>query len=309
MSKAPFPLVPGLNINSFLYCFNYVGNKNDRGLDKVAFDAALDTYFPLTASPVIQNYGLGMIGPDLTITDAGGTIRIIQVTSGQTLPTNTGKYVIVYYKGQLVPDSDIGSVSLGGPNHIVMIVGTVAKYPSVDANDYLVYFFGGIPSIITEFDGGGIDLPIDSNEINSIGIKEPVISTFTRGDSESTGSFKAIVNLSAIIFDGGSVKNEPGEDIYRAIYGSEWTVNGGFNSRSNLATPSNPFGLMLLTLTGKDTSNDSGEVWAIANFVYHCEITQIGGLEGVSSDSTDPVLMTVDYTTKYEPDKAVIRIV
>jgi hypothetical protein len=97
------------------------------------------------------------------------------------------------------------------------------------------------------------------------------------------------------------------EDIFKRIYGADWTANIGFNFRNRLNAPSKPFGICLLILSGKPlASGPASDVWGTMYCQQHCELVAIGNPQNVTNDATDPVTVSVEFTAKYAPDVATV---
>lgn len=308
MVKKPFPLVPAKNSNTYLYVFSYAGDPDDFAADKALYNTELEKH--LLYSPAIAENGIDVTGTDLII-GAVTTQRTIALASG--VITTDVKHPIVLYKGNPIPfsDYDNGGIQTGTPQ-ITLKLLTTTTYPSITETDYRVWFTDNVLGIVTAADVGGVSLPVEENEFKALGHTEPVLKTLQRGNPESTGSITVISNMTSILFDTDtSPVNNAGEDLMARIYGSDWTPNGGFSQRSKLTFPTDSFGICLLMVSGAKVSQPvagTGKLWAVARFIYNCEISGVNAPENVDADSTDPVLQTIEFTSRFEPETTSIVI-
>jgi hypothetical protein len=294
--KKPFTLVPALNTNTLVYVFSYAGNASDFAADRTAFYVELAKH--LLYNPGITEYGIGCTGTDLTI-GASTTSRTIALAAG-VIGTDV-KYPVVLYKGTPIPFSDFLTVQSATPQ-ITLRLTTVTLYPSTTNTDYKVFFTDPVLGIVTNVEAGGVSLPLESNEFKALGHEEPVIKTVTRGDPEGTGSISVVSNMTSVLFDSSTVpKNNAGEDLLARIYGSEWTANAGIGTPNILNFPTNPFGITILKMSGlrKGDAGNTGKIFLRYRHIYHCMVTNIGAPQNLDNDSTDPVIWTVEYTSKY----------
>jgi hypothetical protein len=149
---------------------------------------------------------------------------------------------------------------------------------------------------------GGVTLPIESSSFKAVGHVEPVVFVSRRGDAEGTGSIQVIMSLTSILFSGGSSpQNFAGEELYKRIYGANWAYsNQGFALRNKLDFNTLPFGIAVLMHSGLPlVSGAANKVWGNLLCIYHCQLTSIGAPANVSADTTDPILINVEFKSKY----------
>jgi len=301
MDKRPFAVIPGKADNTYVYVFSYDGDENDFTADRAAYETELKKHLMVAQSPVIDEMGLGVTGTSLTISDDGGTGRTIELTLGNI--TAEIAHPLVLYKGEPIPYSLYDSVATSS-GEITLVSGTTTTY-GTDASDYVVYYSDHVLGILQSAEVGGVSLPIESSSYKAVGHVEPVVSTETRGDAEATGSLSMILSLTSIMFDGDTTpRNYAGDELFARIYGSDWTQNPDFNDRIRLNYNSKPFGICIVTKSGKPYSQgDPGYVWGSAYYIYHCQLTNIAPPSNISGDASDPILQTVEFRSKHpHPD-------
>lgn len=298
--KTPFPLTPVLNEKTLLYLFNYAGN-DDQAIDFALYQAELSKHFLYNQGTPVAEYGIKATGTQLTIS-AAATARTIQLAgAGEDITTECAQYPVVKYKGDPIPFSDYDTVATA-QGLITLKAGTTSTYTSTTATDYVVYYTDPVLGIVTSAEIGGVSLPIETSEFNTIGQSEPAISTRKRGDVESQGSLTVLANTSSILFDGSSTPaNNPGEEIEARIYGSDWVTGSGISSANRVGVPTNPFGVALLMFSGepKDLGATTGRVWLKFILMQHCELLNINAPENVDASSTDPVLQTIEFQCRF----------
>ena len=301
MDKKPYPMIPAKNDNTYLYIFSYSGDEEDFDVDKAAFDAELKTHFQYANTVAIPENGIGLTGSDLTIGASTTSRTIACATATSVLHANCVKYPIVLYKGNPIPFSDfLTSVSALGL--ITLALLTTTKYPSTTATDYKVYWSDHVMGTLVSAEVGGVTLPIESSSFKAVGHVEPVVFVSRRGDAEGTGSIQVIMSLTSILFSGGtSPQNFAGEELYKRIYGANWAYsNQGFALRNRLDFNTLPFGIAVLMHSGLPlVSGVANKVWGNLLCIYHCQLTSIGAPANVSADTTDPILINVEFKSKY----------
>ena len=302
--KKPFSIAAALSQNTLVFVFNYAGDAVSEDADKTAYFAELKKHLMYDETTPIAENGINVTGSDLLISDDAGTGRTIELVAGDVTAENI-LYPVVFYKGTPIPFSDYDSIIVTA-GEITLKSGTTTTYPSTDGADYRVYYCDPLLGIATSIEVGGVTLPIESSAFNAIGHSEPVITTRKRGEAEGTGSLTAMLNQAAILFDSATLpQNAPGEELYYRIYGSDWSkasASSKFDTINAKNFPSQPFGICVLMLTGAkfdEVATKEGQVWATANFIYHCEVTSIGPPQNISNDATDPVLQTVEFVSRY----------
>lgn len=301
MQKKPYSMIPALADRTYLYLFNYAGDPDDFDLDQGAFDTELAKHACLGNS--CAENGIGLTGTDLTVTDAT-TYYTIETSTATTFDASQVKCPIVFFKGKAIPYSHYNGASPPSTTNglITLTTATYADYTDVET-DYVVYYSDHLTAYLISAEVGGVTLPIDTNSFNAVGHEEPVYVVTKRGTADGTGSVNVIMDLTAHLMDTLTAPvNWPGEELQKRIYGSDWTVQAGWDARNPLQAPTQPFGIALLKHSGKSYGAAQGNVWAVLTCVYHCELTTVSPLGNVSNDSTDPVSLSIDFTTKY-PDK------
>jgi hypothetical protein len=307
MKPKPFSLIPALAENTYVYLFQYVGDDNDFETDKTAFNTELEKHFLANTTLGMPEKGLDVTGAtNLTVTDAAGK-RVIALASAKDITASSVDYPLVLYKGVAVPYSDFdGGVTpwAKGTCTLTLKAGTTAKYPSETETDWQIFYSDHLLGTLVSLDAGDVSLPLESNAFNAVGHLDPVIRTTRRTDPESNGSITVMESMTSFLFDSLTApENTPGEDLLARVYGSEWTPGAGYDVRNKLKSPTNPFGIAVVQLSGKALAGDAaGNVWGNVLFVYHCRLTQVGAPQNIQNDATDPILRSVEFDTRYPDD-------
>jgi hypothetical protein len=297
MEKKGFSILPGLAKNTMIFVFPYAGSKAGIEYDKPLFHTELEKH--LLYNPGIAEYGMGVTGSDLTISDDAGTGRTIELASGD-ITTEVAQHPVVFYKGTPIPFSDYDNI-INTKGEITLKSGTTTTYPSTSGADYEVWYSDHLWEIVQSLSLGGIELPIESSEYSAVGHGEPVYRVVKRGEQSQSGSITVVEDMQSLMYDGGTApKNSAGEELLYRIFGSsEWSKGAGLANPNLISPPSNPFGIAALMLSGNSLGGNQGEIWAVAQYVYHCELTNVGEPQNVTGDSTDPILRTIEFDSFY----------
>lgn len=308
MQPKSYSMVPALIDNTYIFVFNYTGDANDFATDKMNFDILGEARFPI-ANSCAEN-GLGVTGSDLTIS-ADTTKRTIKLSASTTMIAYQIEHPIVLYKGEPIPYSDFdgGTPPSTTDGLITLKSGTVTTYPSTTAGDYVVYYGGFLNGIFIGGSVGNVSLPLETTSFKVIGHVDPVYKVDTAGDPGASGNIQVAMSLTSHLFDTDtSPANSAGEELLSAIYGSEWTDGGGWDNRNALRRPTNPFGIILVQLSGNSLGDTQGKVWGRITCVYHCRLTQISEIQNLSNDATAPAALQVDFNSRF-PDKTETTVV
>ena len=306
MKARPYSMIPALASRTYVYVFSYDGDEDDYAADKVAFDLELAKHIPFSAG-CAQN-GIEVQGADLDISDVGG-VQTIKLASTATLPAAVCKHPVILHNGVAIPYSDftLPIVLLDGA--ITLVAASTTTYP--DNGTHKVYYSDHLSGYLVSAEVGGVSLPIDINSFNAVGHEEPVYRVIKRGDADGTGSINVVNDLTAHMFFGETTpENDPGEELFKRIYGSEWTSGSAWDSRNAFRPPTKPFGVAVLQHSGKQYEGETlaGHVWAQLLCVYHCMLTDIGAPQNITNDATDPIQQSVDFQSRY-PDRTDISVI
>lgn len=302
MQKKPYSMIPALADRTLVYLFNYAGDPDDFDADKAAFDTELKLH--LSVGNSCAENGIAVTGTDLSCV-LNVTKQEVKLASATTMTAAQVKHPLIFFKGKAVPyshfDDTVPPSTVDGLVTLTAAATSAGGY-TVDETDYVVYWSDHLSGYLISADVGGVTLPIDSNSFNAVGHEEPVYRVFKRGTAEGTGSLSVVMDLTAHVFGAATAPaNWPGEELQKRIYGSEWTTGGGWDGRNPLMAPTNPFGVAVLKLSGKQLSSAEGHVWGVLTCIYHCELTTVSSPQNVSNDSTDPIALNVDFTSRF-PD-------
>jgi len=295
MDKKPFSLIPAKAENTFLYIFNYVGDENDFELDKTAYNLALEKCFLMNATLAFPEYGISV--KEHTITDAA-TKKVITLTTPKDISASSVGYPVIFYKGIAIPMIEIETF-VKTTCVTTLVATTSTKYPSNTSTDWEVYYSSHLWALILSAELGGVTLPIETTSTKAVGHRTPVISINRRGTPEASGSITAIYDLTSVQFSDFSMKNNAGKELFNRIYGTDWTGYGSFDVRTKLTIPVNPFGIALITWTGKHRSGAdiaaTGNLWGAMINIYNCKLTGVSNLANISNDATDPITVTIEF--------------
>jgi len=305
MNNRPFDLAPIQQKDLHLVITSYTEN-NDPLLDRVNADAELDKRILITSAGYAAKNGgyreTSTTAGIVTVTEAAPVITITLAAKWEDAgPT---KYIlpVVYYKGKAVP-----YVGTGGSNGItawdgltaaktITINNAAGRYSAVDPDtDWEVELLGDIVGQLESLDGPGVNLPYTINRFRSLGYKEPTVTQTTQDGEQSTGSFTfwEVVNA---FKNGATIHNTPGEDLEKAIYGSQWSAG----QQNQIGYNANPFAISVLSFSGNPLKSTTlaGQVFAIEERAYGCFINNKPAVANRSQGSTEPVKKQVDYTIK-----------
>lgn len=297
-------MIPALAENTYVYVFNYVGDDNDFDADKAAYNTELEKHFNAATALGFIEKGLGVTGADLLVENLPVGDRKISLASAKDSGSEIN-HPLVIYKGVAVPYSDFGVGGFNQTGSVIQLKGSSGTpYPSLVGTDWLVFYSDHLLGTLVALDAGDISLPLETNAFNAVGHADPVIRTTKRTNPESNGSITVMNSLSSFLFDTETTPNNfPGEDLLRRVYGSDWTLQGGYDVRNKLKVPTNSFGICVVQLSGKALAGDAaGNVWASLMFVYNARVTTVGAPTGIANDSTDPIQQTVEFDTRYPDD-------
>lgn len=309
MQKKPYSMIPALADRTYVYLFNYAGDPDDFDADKTAFDTELTEHLAVDVTAA-QN-GIAVTGTDLSVLIPTTELEI-EMDVATTFKSPHVKHPIIIYKGKAIPYSHFKGAALPSTTNgkvTLTAAATTAGAYSVDETDYEVYWSDHLAGYLISAEVGGVTLPLDTNSFNAVGHEEPVYRIFKRGTAEGTGSINVVMDLTAHVFDTLTTPaNWPGEELQKRIYGSEWTAQAGWDGRNPMIAPTNPFGIAVLKHSGKQLDSAAGHVWGVLTCVYHCMLTAVSPLANVTNDSTEPIALSVDFTTRFPDmtDQAVI---
>lgn len=314
MKPKPYSMVAALSENVIVFLFNYAGNELDFDTDKSAFKTELEKHFLVNTTLGFLENGIGVTGTDHTITGVADK-RIITLTATEDISSSSVVTPLILYKGTAIPFSDFDTAGFAAGTCITTLKDTPPTditYPSVDGNDYVVYYWDPLLGVVTSIEAPNVNLPLETNSFDAVGHDSPVIKVTKRGDPDASGSITVIEDQTSHIFFGEtSAQNNPGEDLLSRVYGSDYTPGAGYDGSWNkLGAPTNPFGIFVLMLSGDPLAGggQAGKVWGVAQAIYHCRLTNISPPQNITGDTTDPILRGVEFECQFPDQNEIFSI-
>lgn len=294
-------LIEAQHVHAVIVSYDAGANDN---LDKTAADAAFAKKILFDDAEYVEhNGGYRETSTSGGIATVAGTSTITITMAGAWEEAGPTKHIIpiVYFKGTRVPH--VGS---GGTNGItgwsgvtaaktITIDNTAGEYSAVAA-DYEVNLLGELmPGALETVDAGGISLPYTTTNIKSLGYANPTFTKITKDGKQITGSL-TYWEVANAIFNGSTLHNSPGEDVYAAIFGSTW--NPGAANDLNYNTK--PFAISIMQFAQRRLADDNhiGKVFCIEQRLYGCTLSNIPNAQNRNSGATEPVKQQIDFTAK-----------
>ena len=312
MKAKPYSQIPALASRTQIgiHCYPLSGGDPE---DVSAHKAGWETNFPARScvGGTIDLYGFELTGADLVIDIDTGRRKIIPVNAGPGALSSSYGLPTLYHKGKAVPVSHLDWYSSSDGSFLI----TVAQTPnySTAAADYVVWYGDWLRAFVMSASIGGVDLPFESTALKGVGIDEDVYKTTKRGEVSATGTFTVVFDLTTQMQDGDVLSsNAAASEIFtrwhnldKRFYQNAWDereliINSFLDDRADESLQRTS--VSVLNRSGKRLDDTIGQLWGVLTTMYDCRITGMDNYANISNDATDPIALTLNFTTRFPED-------
>lgn len=319
MKSKPYELQGFEAQDALLVIAPYTGDDNEV-LDKAAADAALALQI-LFDEANWKDFNGGIAETTLTsgITSIAEALDIITITMGAAWESADDTDVIipvVFYKGTPVPYEHYYDVE-SKTGHFIKIdnsaTGGNGIYDTTAAN-WEVWLLGKFHANVKSAPVPEVSLPLTITKTKVIGVQDPVRTTQKREGKDTTGRITFVCDNKMRFHAGATVAqhvmNSPGEDVPKALYGTDWQNSPNWNE---LDYNNRIFAVSLIFWSGKSAATASeaaiGKVFALERRMYHCQLTSRSAPANVEGGAGDSITFDIEFNSRFGARERTIKFI
>lgn len=310
MKAKPYSQIPALASRTQVGIHAYSLSGGLGADDFESHKAGWDITFPARSclGGSVDLYGFELTGSDLTIDLPASKRRIGPSGANPSSLHAAHGLAALYYKGKAVPYSHLDYYTSSNGDFTITIAAT-PNYGAT-ATDYVAWYGDWLKAFVMSASIGGVDMPLDTSSFKGVGIDEDVYKVVSRGDLASNGSLTVAFDLTAQIQDGDVLSwNAAASEIFTRWYNvdkryfqSAWDdrkliIDQYLDDRPG-SSPQYA-SVSVLNRTGKRLDDTQGQLWGVLTTMFDCRITGMENYGNISNDSTDPISITLNFTTKF----------